>query len=249
MKRKAVIVEDEIHSAGDLKNLIGKYCADVEVLSVAQTVRQAVEVISDVRPDLVFLDVELPDGDGFDVLSNFLDHYFDVIFVTAYDNYALKAIKICALDYLLKPVDKTDLIGAINKVRLADRTSEYRQRTNLFLHNNNQHDIYKQKIALPTMEGLMFVQKDEILYCNANGGYTNFFLRSKEKIVACKPLSYFEQIFDKEHFCRTHQSFLVNLLHVSKYMKGKGGHLVIADGTKIPVSVRMKSDFLDRFEK
>jgi two-component system LytT family response regulator len=246
---KAIIVEDEVRNAEVLKKLLAKYCPDIEILSVDASVESAIAAINRLNPALVFLDVELPDGTGFNVLESFPEHAFSVIFVTAYEHYAIKAIKACALDYLLKPVDIDDLIAAVNKVKGEKDSPDFQKRRDTFLHNNLQKNSLLQKIALPTMEGLVFVNLQDIILCEAEGNYTNFKLKSHEKILVSKPLAHFEELLDSEQFCRTHQSYLVNLNYISKYVKGRGGYLVMIDGTKVEVSVRMKSEFLERFTK
>ncbi|MCW3127830.1 MAG: DNA-binding response regulator [Bacteroidetes bacterium] len=246
---KAVIVEDEKRSADVLKDLLAKYCTNVQVADVAETVEKAIEAIVKHEPDIVFLDIELPDGSGFKVIEAFPHDSLSVIFVTAYEHYAIKAIKICALDYLLKPLDMDDLISAVNKVSTEKRSPDMNKRKEVFLNNHRQKSILERKIALPTIEGLLFVCQEDIVYCEAESNYTNFFLKTKEKMLVCKPLNYFEEILDPEYFCRTHQSFLVNLSYIKKYVKGRGGYLIMNDGTKLEISVRMKSAFLERFSK
>lgn len=246
---KAIIVEDEKRSADVLKSMLEKHCPHIEVIAVAETVRNAIAGIEEHEPDIVFLDIELPDGSGFKVIEAFPDHQLSVIFVTAFDHYAIKAIKICALDYLLKPVDMDDLISAVDRISQNRQGQEQVKRREVLLSNHRHKSVFKNKIALPTLEGLLFVYQDDILHCAAESNYTNIFLRTKEKILVCKPLTYFEEILDAEYFCRTHQSFLVNLNYVKKYMKGRGGYLIMNDGTKVEISVRMKSAFLERFNK
>ena len=246
---RAIIVEDEGRSADVLKGLVEKYCPGVQIVAMAQTVTGAVDMITENRPDLVFLDVELPDGTGFKVLENFKPDLFEIIFVTAYEHYAIKAIRACALDYLLKPVDIDELVAAVNKLSAAKEIAGNEKRKETLVANAHQKNTYKQKIALPTMEGLLFVLQEDIIFCEAQGNYTNFYLRGKEKILVSRLLNYFEEILDEESFCRTHQSYLVNTLHIEKYVKGRGGYLVMSDGSNVEVSARMKSDFLDRFIK
>lgn len=245
---KAIIVEDEKRSADVLQNLLGKYCNHVSVMAVTETAQDAIGAINDVSPDVIFLDIELPDGSGFKVIEACPDRRMDIIFVTAYEHYAIKAIKSCALDYLLKPIDMDDLISAVSRV---DTTSQRQdaKRKEALMHNNQQKNILKTKIALPTLEGLLFVYQEDILYCVAESNYTNIFLRTKEKVLVCKPLNYFEEMLDKEGFCRTHQSFLVNISYIKKYVKGRGGYLIMSDDTKVEISVRMKSAFLERFSR
>jgi two-component system LytT family response regulator len=246
---RAIIVEDEGRSADVLKSLVEKYCAGVQIVAVAQTVTNAIEAITEHKPSLVFLDVELPDGTGFKVLENTDPDLFEIIFVTAYEHYAIKAIKSCALDYLLKPVDIDELVTAVNKVNTEKEIAGSEKRKEVLLSNAHQKNTYKQKIALPTMEGLLFVLQEDIIFCEAQGNYTNFYLKGKEKILVSRLLNYFEEILDEEQFCRTHQSYLVNILHIEKYVKGRGGYLVMSDGSNVEVSARMKGDFLDRFIK
>ncbi len=246
---RTIIVEDEKRSSDVLINLLEKYCSEIEIISVQPTVKQAIEAIETDKPELIFLDVELPDASGFKVIESFPDNPFSVIFVTAYEHYAIKAIKACALDYLLKPVDIDDLIAAVGKVRSEMLAPQMETRKEIFLYNHKQESIFKHKIALATGEGLLFVRQEDIVLCKAEGNYTLFHLTSKEKVLVSKPLNYFEEILDDELFCRTHQSFLVNLSHIKKYVRGRGGVLIMNDDSTVEVSVRLKADLLDRFIK
>lgn len=243
---RTIMVEDETRSANVLKTLIEEHCPEIELVGHAQTVKDAIEEIKKWKPVLVFLDVELPDGNGFNVLESFPANQFSVIFVTAYEHYAIKAIRASALDYLLKPVDADDLIAAVKKLP-ADTSGDKRNENLLF--NNRQKNGLKQRLALPTLEGLKFIEQSEIVLCEAQGSYTNFQLTSKEKILVSKPLSYFEEILDEEQFCRTHQSYIINLAHAKNYIKGRGGYLIMNDNSKVEVSARMKHNLLERFAK
>jgi two-component system LytT family response regulator len=246
---KAIIIEDEIRNAAVLKKLLAKYCPDIEIVAVESTVKNAVAAITQLNPALIFLDVELPDGTGFNVLEHFPDNSFSIIFVTAYEHYAIKAIKACALDYLLKPVDIDDLIAAVNKAKTEKDIPDFQKRKETLLSNNSIKNGLMQKLALPTLEGLLFVNQQDIVFCEADGNYTNFKLFNQEKVLVSKALSHFEDVLDPEQFCRTHQSYLVNINHIKKYVKGRGGYLIMTDDTKVEVSVRMKSEFLERFFK
>lgn len=241
----AVIVEDEVRNADVLKRLIEDYCPSIKCIATAPTVKSAVEEIERVKPSLVFLDVELPDGTGFDVLNSFPDNSFQVIFVTAYEQYALKALKTGAMDYLLKPFDVDDLVVAVAKAQANADNNALKTRT---ISNGSQHsNMLSKKIALPTVSGLVFVAQMDIMVCEAEGNYTIFILKNTNKVLVSKPLSYFEEVLNAEQFCRTHQSYIVNLAYVTSYVKGRGGYLILNDGTKVEVSVRMKSNLLDRF--
>jgi two-component system LytT family response regulator len=245
-KINTIIVEDELRSADVMKTLLAECCPEIEIAAVAPSVKSAVELIKLLKPELVFLDVELPDGNGFNVLESFPPGLFNVIFVTAYEHYALKAIKASALDYLLKPVDTDELIAAIKK--LPDET-ESDMRQDVYLQNQNQQNRQKMRLALPTIDGLKFIEQGDIIWCEAQGSYCNFLLTNKEKVLVSKPLSYFEEILDEEQFCRPHQSYIINLAHAKNYVKGRGGYLIMSDGSKVEVSVRMKNNLLDRFLK
>ena len=246
---RAIIVEDEQRSANVLKTFIERYCEGVEVISHESTVKGGTEAIERLQPDLVFLDVELPDGSGFNVLEHFPGNELNIIFVTAYEHYAFKAIKACAIDYLLKPVDIDDLVKAVNKAKLEIGTADVEKKKAALLYNFKQKGGYHQKIALPTMEGIIFVQLQDIVLCKAEGNYTQVYLQKEPDILVSKPLSHFEEILDEQQFCRTHQSYLVNLSHVEKYIKGRGGYLIMSNGMNVEVSARLKNELLDRFIK
>jgi two-component system LytT family response regulator len=246
---RAVIVEDEPRNVDVLTNLLQRYCKSIEVVAVANNVEQAISVIEKEAPELIFLDVELPDGSGFNVLENFPAKQFNVIFVTAYEHYAIKAIKFCALDYILKPIDIDDLVNAVNKVNIENQVPNSAQRKEVLLANSRQDNTFKQKIALPTLEGLQFVRLEDVIMCVGEGNYTTFVLSNKSKLLASKPLTFFEELLSDEQFYRVHKSYLVNLMYVDKYVKGRGGYLVMQDGTKVEVSTRLKADFLQRFVK
>ena len=246
---KAIIVEDEKRSADALNHLVKRYCQGVEVVSQAESVKIAIETITLAKPDLVFLDVGLPDGSGFKILEAFPKDHFNFIFVTAYEHYAIKAIKACALDYLLKPVDIDELMAAVNKVKTEQYKPELQDRKEALFYNSRQTDMSRRKVALPTNEGLRFVFQEDIVYCEAENNYTNFILKTGQKIMVCKSLNHFEGILDAEYFCRSHSSFLVNLTYAEKYVKGRGGYLVMSNGAKVEVSERMKPHLLGKFSK
>lgn len=242
----AVVVEDEVRNADVLKKLIEDYCPAVKCIATAPTVKTAIEQISRIKPSLVFLDVELPDGSGFDILNSFPDNLFHVIFVTAYEHYALKALKSGAMDYLLKPIDVEDLMAAVAKVKLSDITNDEPNGNSSSIRSKHSNTLPK-KLALPTGDGLVFIEQMDIILCEAEGNYTSFLLKPHNKLLVSKPLSYFEQILNTEQFCRTHQSYIVNLAYVKSYVKGRGGYIIMNEGSKVEVSVRMKNNLLDRF--
>ncbi len=244
----AVIVEDEDRSRKLLENLLAKYCPQIKIVGHAETVAEAVAVIGQQQPDLVFLDVELPDGTGFRVLDQLSNLDFDIIFVTAYEHYALKAIKRAALDYLLKPLDIDDLVAAVGKLPPKNANTPKtldRQSAIVSGYVNNQRD--KSILALPTTDGLVFIQDSDIITCQSDSNYTHLTMLNNRKFLVSRTLNDIEEMLSEEVFCRVHHSFIVNLKHVRRYFKGKGGYLEMSDGSTVEVSSRKKQDFLARF--
>lgn len=241
---KAVIVEDEARSIAVLKQLLTTYFPHITVTSTVGSVVEAVSAIREIKPDIIFLDIELPDGSGFQVLEAFPQTILPVIFTTAFGHYAIKAIRNRAIDYLLKPIDVDELLAAINKIGHVSSnlvSDTYNSKT-----NNPKND---NRLALPTWEGLIFVSEEEILYCEADRNYTTVHLNNSESILVCKPLNYFEELLPSKAFCRTHHSFLVNTMHIQRYIKGRGGYVIMRNGAKVEISIRLKNNFLERFNR
>lgn len=246
---KCIIVDDEILVAGNLVMLLKRYCPDVEIEGVAHSAKEAEIQIRDKRPDLVFLDVEMPHGNGFDLLSRFDKIDFGVIFVTAFDHYAIKAIKFSAIDYLLKPIDINELVAAVSKAQLQLKSRSVNQGLNLLLHNLAQPSTKLQKLTLPTMDGMIFVNIDEILYCKSDGNYTSFYLMNGQNPLVTRQIGTYEDLLPEPLFCRIHRQYIINVNKVSKYIKGRGGYVVMSDGKVIDVSVRKKEDFLNAYKR
>lgn len=241
---KALIIDDEEKSGITLKNLITMYCPAVEVTGLCSSVKSALKAIEKQMPDLVFLDVEMPFQNGFALLDELKPPPFEVIFTTAYNHYAIKAIKYSALDYLLKPVDSDELKQAVEKIalkRLAPaRTAPDFEAllANLKIKGNNA------RIAVPTFDGLQMISAGEIVKCLADESYTHITLTSKAKITVSRPLKEYEELLSDLNFFRVHNSCLINLAHVVKYIKGEGGQVVMCDGSSVEVSRRKKNDLL-----
>jgi two-component system LytT family response regulator len=243
---RTLIIDDELKSQSTLHKLLERYCEGVEVIGFANNVKSGVEAINNLQPDLVFLDISMPDGDGFEVLEQVSNRDFEVVFTTAYNNYAIKAFQFAALHYLLKPINYIELQEAV--ARFKDNTKDVdlnRKIEILYDSLNNKH----KKIILPTANGMRMVQIDEIVYCQADGSYTKFILSNKEVLMVSKVLSKFEEILPPEQFSRVHNKYLVNLNSVSQYVKGRAGKLLLEDGSEIDVSEGRKSDFLRRMKK
>lgn len=241
---KTIIIDDETRGRDTLKNLLHKYCDEVQLSGEAGSVLDGFKLINDEAPDLVFLDIEMPGHNGFDLLEMFKSIPFKVIFTTAYDKYAIKAIKYSALDYLLKPIDIDELKSAVSRV---DNTSkrDMKQANYEVLFNNIKSENKRKKVAIPDLEGLVFIYLDEIVRCESDGNYTYIYLLSKKKITASRTLRDFEELFSEESFFRVHRSHLINLEHLKKYIKGEGGFAVMADDSRVEVSRRKKTEFLE----
>ncbi len=245
---RSVIVEDEKKSSELLSTMIKRFCPEVTVEAIAESVKDGEVVIRKHNPDLVFLDVEMGDGNGFDLLKKLGDVNFDLIFTTASDQYAVKAIKYSALDYLLKPIDPEELQGAVKKVK--ERTSDAASFENLkfLLKNIRRDDDRFSRITLPTGNGYELVNIKDIIRCEAEGNYTNFFIDGKRKLLVSASLKHYEDLLPAEDFIRVHHHHLININHVVRYLKTEGGYAVMSDGTEVEVSRRKKDAFLQRLQ-
>lgn len=242
---KTILIDDEKHALITLAHLL-EQVEGVEILATVQDSTKAREIIKKEKPDLVFLDVEMPKMNGFELLEQFEQLDFKVIFTTAYDQYAIKALKMNAFDYLLKPIDLEDLENAIRKFRENEILTSSDQVAQLSKFNIGQMD----KLALSTQKGLSFIKVDEIMYFSASGTYTYVFMDSGEKYLVSKPLSVFEDVFeDDDTFFRAHKSNLINLRFVKEYIRGEGGDIVMQDNTHISLSRNKKQEFLSLFRK
>lgn len=243
---KSVIVEDEKHGRETLKNLLEEFCEGVEIIAMAENVEQAVELIGKHKPDLVFLDIELQTGTGFEVLQQLNPLSFEVIFTTAFEHYALKAIKFSSIDYLLKPIDIEELQQAIEKVNLKKDKDKYRAQLELLLHNLSGSPDEKKKICLATSDGIEFIDINSILYCEANGSYTNFYIEVLGKLMVSKNLKEYEHLLVDHNFMRVHNSFLINLPKVKKFVKSDGGYILMQNDSLVNISQSKRDEFMER---
>ena len=238
---RTVIVEDERKSLLTLQSLLQRYCPDIEIVGTAESVKEGLETIPQVNPDLIYMDIAMPDGDAFDLLGQ-LDHIdFEIVFITAYNEFALRAFDFSALHYLLKPVNQNDLIETVSryqKIRGDLQIEERIQILNESLQNNFA------KISLPTNEGLTILEIDTIVRIEASSNYCQFFLNDGSTLVVSKPLSHFEKILEELNIIRVHNTHMINLMYVKKYNKGRGGSIILKDGSQIGVSASRKKEFL-----
>ncbi|GAB4383468.1 MAG: LytTR family DNA-binding domain-containing protein [Salibacteraceae bacterium] len=245
---KALVVDDEELARKNLEILLEDYCPQVEVVGHASSAEDARKFLASNDIDLMLLDIEMPNGSGFDLLESIADEIdFKIVFVTAYQEYALKAFKFSAVDYILKPIDPEELQRAISKVH-ADDESENIRKVKVLMHNARNSGREIEKIALPSMEGLRFVNLDEIIYCESQDNYTLFYLTTDERVMVSKTIKHFEEMLCQSHFFRVHRSNIINLHYIDKYVKGEGGYVVMKQGQRIPVSRRRKESFLQLFQ-
>jgi two-component system, LytTR family, response regulator len=241
---QAIIIDDEHDGREALRIALERYFPDINVKRICESPDQGMEAIKTLKPDLVFLDVQMPHLSGFDLLKKVSPFDFEVIFVTAHDQYAIKAIRFSALDYLLKPVDIDDLRAAIQKVKERLEHKNTSQQYQSVLHNAQQNNGKIDRLAVPTQDGIEFFHTADIVYCEAQGSYTNILLKGKNKALVSRNLKDFENLLSDSGFCRVHHSFLINMSHVRKYVKGEGGYVVMTDDHYVDVSRRKKDEFL-----
>ncbi len=241
---KALIIDDEKHCCDNLQWQLKQYCPDVEIMDSCNSAEKALQQIHHQQPQLIFLDVEMPEMTGFEMLEALKEINFDIIFTTAFDQYAIRAIKFGALDYLVKPIDKDELIEAVNKHQEHAQRDSIKQLTALLSHIKKSNDLSFQKIALPTMHGYELVPLNNIIVCESNNNYTNVRLNNGKNILISKTLKQIEDLLDMRPFFRVHNSFLVNLQYAIRYVKGEGGYLVLNNDMTVPVSRSKKEELL-----
>ena len=242
---KAIIVDDEKKFSDSLNKMIHEHFKDkIQVVASCKNVKDAVHAIKLHHPDLVFLDVEMPPGNGFQVLEQVEDKTFEVIFTTAFDQYAIKAIRFSALDFLLKPFGAGELSEALKRYEIKILKQQSQKQYETLLYNLKNVSDPAKKIALPTLNGFNVVSLAEIVRCKSDNNYTDFYFTNKTQTLVSKPLKDFEELLEEHRFFRVHQSHLINLHHVKSYSKGEGGTVKMSDGSEIEVSRRKKDEFL-----
>ncbi|RYD56105.1 MAG: response regulator transcription factor [Sphingobacteriales bacterium] len=241
---KVVIVEDEKKSREVLKTLLEEFCPEVQIDGIAGSVEEGIRVVKATRPDLVFLDIEMQSATGFDLLQALDTLDFDVIFTTAYEQYALKAIKFSAVDYLLKPIDVMELKNAIQKCLARNNKKDINQ--NLIELLNNIRSDKPKSISISTSEGIVFIDSEDIIRCEAHGAYTTLFLKDGNKILASKNLKEYESLLNETLFFRVHNSHLINIKEVKRYIKSDGGYIEMKDGSRVNISQHKKEEFIER---
>lgn len=244
---KAIIVDDEKKGRDLLEILVKEHCPNITVIDKASNAEDAFYSIVSKQPELVFLDIEMPGGSGFDLLKKFDTINFSLIFVTAYDKYAVQAFKFSAIDYLLKPIDEEDLKDAVQKVSKKQEPISSELETLTYNIKNFKSD--NSKLALATNNGLVFIEIKNIMHCEANGKTTWVYINGQEKILASKNLGEFDSFLNEYNFIRVHHSHLVNMNYIKSYKPGRTGTVIMTDDMEIDVSQRKKDDFLKKLNK
>lgn len=244
----AIIVEDEKASRDTLASYLQKYCPDVKLLAMAEDIFQGKEAIEKHSPDVVFLDVEMPRGNAFDLLESFDDVDFASVFVTAFSNYAIQALNISASYYILKPVDIDELVRAVEKIKAQKAGNKHNLQTKILLENIQAESKQQQKVVLPLMEGFEVVPLNEVIRCQADDNFTVFHLCSGKKIMVSRTLKFYDEMLAEYDFVRVHKSHLINFHHIKRYIKGKGGQVQMNDESTVDVSPTKKKHLMDMFK-
>jgi len=239
-----VIIDDEPDAVDFITSIIGEYCPGLEVTGKAHNVKDGVNLIKDIKPDLVFLDVEMPNGTGFDLLTHFPEKEFDVVFITAFNHYAIKAIKFSAVDYILKPININEFIESVNRVIQKRSNNKQSGNENIEALLENIRGSHPTRLVIPTSDGREYLNPKDIIRIEADRSYSWFFITGKKKILVSKHLKEFQELLNDRNFFRPHNSHLINLDYVKKYVRTDGGYIEMTDGSQVPVSRNRKDLFL-----
>ncbi len=247
---KTILVDDEPRGINTLKKLLQEYCPEVKVIAECADAESAKEKIELLEPQLVFLDISLPRKSSFDLLAELESIHFEIIFVTAHNEYTLQAFHYSAVDYLMKPIDEDLLVDAVRRASQRVSAKAANQNVAAFLHNLQKTQTPQEmKLCIPSMKGFQVVDLKDILYCEATGSYTNFYFLDKRMVCSAKMIHVYEDLLSDAGFVRVHKSFLINLLHVKEYIRGEGGTVVLSNGSNVEVSRRKKEALLSRMKE
>ena len=241
---KAILIDDEISCLSSLEILLNSHCPTVEILRKCQAPMEGIEMIATLKPDLIFLDIEMPNMTGFELLEQIQRNPVSVIFTTAFQQYAIQAIRYSALDYLLKPIDPKELVQAIQRFQSKESKPSIEQ-FQFLIDKISQKEYTHKKLAIPNLEGFKMISVDDIVHCEADDNYTKIILNDDTKIIACRTLKEIQRLLDDyNNFIRVHHSFLINLNEVIQYVRGDGGYLMMSNGSQINVSRNKKKNLL-----
>lgn len=243
-KLKTIIIDDEKDAVDFISSIIREYCPPLEVVGKAYNIVEGVPLIKEKNPDLVFLDVEMPNGTGFDLLTHFPEKNFDVVFITAFNHYAIKAIKFSAVDYVLKPINISEFIEAVERVIQKRSAKSSPDNENFKMLMENLRPPLPTRLAIPTAEGMEYLNPKDIVRIEADRSYSWFFIAGNRKILVSKNLKEFQDLLSDRYFFRAHNSHLINLKYVKRFLRREGGSIEMVDGTQIPISRNRKDLFL-----
>jgi len=247
---KTILVDDEPRGLASLQKLLQLNCPEVDIVACCSSAKEAKDEIARLSPQLVFLDIVMPGKTGLDLLRDFDEINFEIIFVSAHNKYMTQAFHFSAVDYILKPVDDDLLIEAVKRAgkRIEEKTGG--QQIETFLHNiGNKSGAQKMKLSIPSLKGFQVINIQDIIYCEASGNYTNFHLTQHPHICASRPIHEYDELLEDCNFVRIHKSFLVNLEHVKEYIRGEGGSVILSDGQEVEVSRRKKDLLMTRMKE
>lgn len=248
-KITAIIVDDEQDSRETLRNYLGKYCPQVSPLAECANIQEAKAAIIKHQPQLVFLDIEMPRGNAFDLLEQWGEINFEIIFITAFSQYAVQAFNLSAAHYILKPVDIEELEKAVTNVAERIFQKDQLSHAQILLENMAALNAQNRKLVLPLMEGFEMVRMSEVLYCEAEDNFTCFHFTNGKKALICRNLKFYETALSNFGFCRVHRSSIINLEYVKRYIKGKGGTVILENGTEVMVSNNKKAELMKRIKE
>lgn len=245
---KTIVIDDEVKARETILNMLSAYCPEIEVIATAGSVKEGVEVLHKTNPDLLLLDIKMADGTGFDLLQKLDKVDFCLVFITAFEEFAIKAIKFSAIDYILKPLDPDELVDAVKKASSFIRKENMALRLDALYENLDMINTGQKKIVLKTTDSVHIVKLNEIIRCESEKNYTHFFTVDNEKITVAKTLKEFNELLADFNFFRVHQSHLINLDHVKRFEKQNGGSLIMDDDSEVPVSFRKKDELMKIFK-
>jgi two-component system LytT family response regulator len=247
---RAILIDDEPIGIRTVKKLLELNCPEVEVVATCTSADTGKQKIEELKPDLIFLDIQMPGKSGLDLLAEISDKTFEVIFVTAHNEYILQALQFSAVDYLMKPVDEDRLVEAVHRVKKRLSRDKVSENTETFIHNVTKvTSPMDMRLCLPTLKGFTILKLDEIIYCEAQRSYTVFYLAQGKTIMVSKPLFDYDQLLAGTTFFRIHKSFLINLAHVREYLRGDGGTVIMSNNMELEVSRRKKDQFLAKIKQ
>ncbi len=245
---KTILIDDEPNNNIYLQGLLNQHFPEINIVGITDNATDGIVLIKELEPKLIFLDVEMPGTTGFELLQQLQPINFEVVFVTAYNHYALQAFEVNAIGYITKPIAvdkfKQTVKTAINRIQEKNINKNILQ---IFEQSQQQHN--ETKIALPTLSGLVFIKQNDIIYCESNGNYTQFYLKDNKKILVSRQLGEYEKLLPEIQFIRTHDKYIINLQYIAEYIKGNGGEIKFDDGNTLPVAARRKDELLHRFDK